>query len=82
MATPVSAVHGRSGKRPPAPSDEVHAMNHPPSPSGTTRRRLVVAAAWLPLAGCALAPERPVAPARHDFGPAAPLPATCDFVLV
>jgi cholesterol transport system auxiliary component len=51
-------------------------MNHPPSPSGATRRRLVVATAWLPLAGCALAPERPVAPARHDFGPAAPLPAT------
>ena len=76
MATPVSAVHGRNGKRPPAPSDEVHAMNHPSSPSGATRRRLVVATAWLPLAGCALAPERPVAPARHDFGPAAPLPAT------
>jgi cholesterol transport system auxiliary component len=76
MATPVSAVHGRSGKRPPAPSDEVHAMNHPFSSSGATRRRLVVATAWLPLVGCALAPERPVAPARHDFGPAAPLPAT------
>jgi cholesterol transport system auxiliary component len=51
-------------------------MNHPVSPKAATRRRLVVAAAWLPLAGCTLVPERPGQPARHDFGPASPLPAT------
>lgn len=46
------------------------------------RRRLVAAMLSWPLGGCALAPERPAAPARHDFGPAllptggsAPLPA-------
>ena len=40
------------------------------------RRRLVAAAALLPMAGCTLVPERPAPLARHDFGPVPPAPAT------
>jgi cholesterol transport system auxiliary component len=40
------------------------------------RRRMVAAAALLPMAGCTLVPERPAPLARHDFGPVPPAPAT------